>query len=263
MTYEFLSKKEKIETEIVIEKRGMKTPDFKIKLNESNFIYSDLKTLHFVGGNSNYTDVQEQSANSKIKLDETIKRDKQKGRKKVVYFGDSVVTSPFKKGSNENHYNINVIIEHLISKAKNNYKSEQVNYQNINGIYLIDVTNLLIPCELEQGTPITTGKLYKELNSRILWNVAFGEIGDPTFNWIEFEGKPNVGERLKMHGLLKEQSLNNLRALAFIVENTNKKNILGFHRMNEDDNNLLEILYEICDFVNDEKNSKYYELKTQ
>ena len=126
---------------------------------------------------------------------------------------------------------------------------------------MIDTVNLYLPCDLRLGLPIHEGSLYKELNSGILWNAAFGEINDPTYNWIEWEGLPNIGERLKKQGILKSDQFEELRAIAFIVHSSTDRKIIGFHRARERDKVLLEILYKICDFVNDEFNSHYWNLE--
>jgi hypothetical protein len=249
--------KAKVNIKFISEIKGQKTPDYQIFLNEKDFIFSDLKSLHFVCGNLNYIDIQEQGFKSKIGFEKEIKN----SEKKIYFSSDPIVFSPFKKGNNLNHYNLNVIIEDLISKAINNYKVEQIKYQGINGLYLIDLTQMFIESNLQQGLPVYNAKLYGELNSGILWNVAFGEINDPTYNWVEFEGKPNIGKRLTKNGLLKDDNLKDLVAVAFITGFEDNKKIIGFHKFSEDNYTLLNLLYKICDFVNDDTNSRYYDAK--
>lgn len=253
--FELLSTK--VNVKIINEREGQKTPDYQIFLNDEDFIFSDLKSLHFVDGNLNYIDIQEQGFKSKIELE----KEGRKGEKKILFSSDPIVVSPFRKGNNLNHYNLNVIIEHIIAKAINNYKAEQIKYQNINGLYLIDLTQMFIWPDFQEGLPVYNAKLYGELNSGILWNVAFGEINDPTYNWIEFEGKPNIGERLTKNGLLKDENMKDLFAVAFITGFDDNKKIIGFHKFTENNDTLLTLLYKICDFVNDETNSRYYEAK--
>jgi len=247
----------KVKANFINEIKGEKTPDYQIFLNQKEFIFSDLKSLHFVDGNLNYIDIQEQGFKSKIGFEKEIKNSK----KGIHFSRDPITVSPFRKGNNLNHHNLNVIIEGLISKGINNYKSEQIKYQGINGLYLIDVTQMFIRPEFEEGLPVYNAKLYGELNSGILWNVAFGEIGDPTYNWIEFEGKPNIGKRLMKNGLLKDDNLKDLVAVAFITGFDDNKKIIGFHKLIENNDTLLTLLYKICDFVNDETNSKYYKAR--
>ena len=255
VVFELLTKK--VNVKFVNEIKGQKTPDYQIILSDEEFIFSDLKSLHFVDGNLNYIDIQEQGFKSKVGLENEVK----KGEKRIHFSSDPIIVSPFRKGNNLNHYNLNVIIEDLISKAINNYKAEQIKYQNINGLYLIDLTQMFIRPDFQEGLPVYNAKLYGELNSGILWNVAFGEINDPTYNWIEFEGKPNIGKRLEKNGLLKDENLKDLIALAFITGFGDNKKIIGFHKFTEDNDTLLTLLYKLCDFVNDETNSRYYEAK--
>ncbi len=252
--YEFIEKKKNISIEFIKEVKGKKTPDYKIS-SDKYTIYSDLKTLNFADGNNNYKEIQNDSFKSNIKLEKRIKSSKER-----VHFSDPISISPFKKGNNYDHFDIKNIIEEIISKIISNYKSKQLNYLDSNGILLIDTTQLLIPANLDQGLPITKGFQYGELNSGIFWNVAFGEINDPTYTWIEFEGKPNIGKRLEKNGLLKDQSFLGLRALAFITDSGAGIKIIGFHRADEDDEALITILRKICDFVNDETNSMFWEI---
>jgi len=251
IVYESIEQKTTIE--FVREIKGIKTPDYRISKNDY-FCFADLKTLNFSNGNNNYIDIQEQSSKSKIKLEKEVSK-----REKAVNFGEPVIISPFKKGNNLNHYNLNIIIEDIIDKAKQNYKEEQVNYNGTKGIFIVDLSQLLIPPDLNEAIPVKRGILYKELNSGILWNAVFCEIGDPSYNWIEFEGKPNVGDRFKKNGILNDPlNFKNLSAVVIIVSNSDTKKLIGFHNAKEDDENLLEVLYSMCDFVNDDLNSKIY-----
>lgn len=255
LVYELLSSK--VQVEIVREDKSRKTSDYKLISAEGKVFYSDLKTLHYVNGNLNYLNIQQQGVDSKIELEQQM----QTLPRKSIYFSEPVIHSPFRKGNNFDHYNSSVIIEALIDKAVANYKPEQINYLGNGGIYLVDVTQMLIPNDLEQGLPIIRGTLYKELVSGILWNVAFGELNDPTYNWVEFAGKPNIGRRLNRTGLLKDDNIKDLKAVAFVVGYDNSsRRIIGFYRTWEKDVDLVRMLYTICDFVNNETNSEYYEL---
>lgn len=51
----------KLPTELVPEKKRKKTPDYKIYINNENYIYCDLKTLHYFQNNINYTEIQDNS----------------------------------------------------------------------------------------------------------------------------------------------------------------------------------------------------------
>ncbi|MCD0472512.1 hypothetical protein [Flavobacterium sp. JAS] len=254
IVFELINNKTDVSVEFIKEEKGNKTPDFKISSKDS-FIFSDLKTLNFADGNNNYIEIQKDSFESNVKLEKQIKNSH-----RGLFFGDPVSISPFKKGSNFGHFDIKSIIEEIISKVISLYKPKQINYLGSNGILIIDTTQLLVPASLNQGLPITRGFQYGELNSGILWNVAFGEIGDPTYTWIEFEGKPNIGEKLKKNGILKDESFLELKAIAFITNDIEQKKIIGFHRTNETDESLLIVLNKICDFVNDETNSRFWEI---
>ncbi len=253
--FEYLN--QKIPVKFIPEKKDQRTPDYQLLPEDSDTIFSDLKTLHYFDGNINYDDVQEQAAVSSIKLDNDIKK-----RDQAVIFSEPVTISPFRKGNNTRHYNIKNVIEDLIKKCSGLVKLEQVNFQSTHGILLFDTIHLTMPPILEIGLPVHEGSLYKELNSGILWNVAFGEIGDPTYNWIEFEGKPNIGEKLAINGLLKEESFKELKAVAFIINSHQEgRKIIGFHRANERSLPAIQALRKICDFMNDDVNSYYWKLR--
>ncbi len=246
---------DKIKTEFV--KEGtLKTPDYKLSINESNYVYSDLKTLHFSDGRNNYNDVQEQNATAKIKMEKEMAEKKGNG----VYFSEPTVISPLKNPKLEWPYSIKDCIESLIDSLVGLVKLDQIRYENKSGIFLIDVLLIGLPNHLELGLPVHEGPMYRELNSGILWNVVFGKTGDPTYNWIEFEGQPNVGKRLERNGFLVDEQHKEVKAVSFILTSDNPplKRILSFHRTSEKDEVLLRILYQISDFVNDEKNSRYF-----
>jgi hypothetical protein len=251
IVYEIIEQKTKIEFESTI--NNQKTPDFKISYNKYS-CYAELKTFHFLDGNNNYLELQDESTNLKIQLEKEIKKSE-----KAINFSEPLVIAPFKNRNKPNLITLNFIIETIIDKARQNYKENQVNYKNKKGIFMIDLSQLLIQPDYNEAKPVKLGKLYNDLNSGILWNAVFCETGDPSYNWIEFEGKPNIGERFKRNGILKD-SLNfrSLSAVVFIVSNSSSKKIIGFHKTDETDKDVLEILFKICDFVNDDLNSNGY-----
>jgi hypothetical protein len=254
--FEFLSTKVKVD---FVKEETYPTPDYKLSASESVFLYADLKTLHFLDGNLNYIDVQNQSTNAKIKLEKEVKE-----RRDGVFFGDPVCVSPFSESSSPDNDDIKGTIESIIDKLTSLLKLAQVNYDGRNGIYIIDTTHIGLPCDLKLGLPVHEGFQNKELISGILWNAVFGAIGDPTYNYVDFEGKPNIGKRLTKNGILNDDSFRNLKAVVFIMDSfsQNEKKVIGFYRhIDRDDLSLVEILYKISDFVNDEGNSNYWKLK--
>lgn len=261
VVFELLSAK--ISTEFIAESGSAKTPDYKLSLTASGHIFSDLKTLHFIDGNLNYIDgnlnyidIQNQGVASKIALEKEMKE-----VKRHVYFSEPVSISPFRRGNSRTQQDYRAIIEDLMAKTKNNYKSEQVNYQESQGLYIVDASNLLIPPGKDQALPVTKGRLYKEPNSGILWNAAFAQAGDPVYNWIEFEGKPNIRNRFNRNGILNDPDFKSLKAIAFITGEEEHQKVIGFHRSTDFPDTLGTILYRVCDVVNDETNSHYYEME--
>ncbi|WP_428330383.1 hypothetical protein [Mucilaginibacter sp.] len=252
VVYELL--RGRLETTFIAEVKNIKTPDYRLSFDEYH-CYSDLKTIHFLNGNLNYIEIQEQSARSKIKFDKAIKK-----RDSPFITSDAITIAPFKKGNNGEHRNVQYIIQELIKKVRSLIKLDQVNYEGSEGICLIDTVNLSLPPFLEIGLPVHHGYVYEELNSGILWNAVFGEIGDPVWNWVEFSGLPNLDKKLMMNGILKEEAFSDLKAIAFIIGPEENKRIIGFHRSSETNDQTMEVLYRLCDFVNDETNSQYFKI---
>lgn len=135
---------------------------------------------------------------------------------------------------------------------------EQINYDGTSGFFLVDMVNMCLPPIFELALPVHHSPLNKELVSGILWNAAFCKIGDPSYNQIEFEGLPNIGKRMEMNGILAEDDFKDLKAIVFVIEKEEQKKFIGFTRASESDENLLNILYKICDIVNDDLNSRYF-----
>src|SRR5687767_3929822 len=102
VVFELLSTK--LEAKFIVENGDTKTPDYKLSLNDTDFIYADLKTLHFVDGNLNYIDIQNQGAASKIALEKEMKT-----VKKRVYFSEPVFISPFRRGNTTAHQDYRTI----------------------------------------------------------------------------------------------------------------------------------------------------------
>lgn len=257
LIFEYLNTK--VEIQFVKEIKGIKTPDYKLTMEGTDSVFADLKTLHFFAGNNNYIDVQNQSAANKIAHEKEIRK-KEKG----VTFSEPTIISPFRKGDNGSHYNINQIIEDIIDKITTLLKLPQINYQDKKGILIIDTSHIGLWSDFKLGIPVYEGSLYKELNSGILWNAVFGKIGDPTYNYVEWEGLPNLGARLRKNGIFQEEAFKELKAIAFITtsHSENAKKTIGFYRTRDHvSEDCLKILYRISDFVNDETNSHYWRLK--
>src|SRR4051812_14993711 len=96
------------------------------------------------------------------------------------------------------------------------------------------------------------------LISGCLWHACFGKEGERTFDYVDMEHHPNLGPALGKNGVLMDiQSLN---AVIYTVHKGNDRKFVGFHKTDMEDEGIREALHEICDFVNDEKNTHFHSL---
>lgn len=228
------------------------SPDYTWTNQNSDVINIELKTLSYNHDNINFKDIQQQFLRSKISIEE------QHAMKRPTATGDPIVYSPFKKGENLNHYNVATIIEAFIDKIQNNYKSDQLGFEGRDGILLIDTKILGHPIFMQEALPVFLNPPLNELRSGCLWNACFGKENDPIYDWVEFEGKPNIGRSLKKNGIMTNDYTPH--AIIFITYRGNETNLIGFHKTNLESDPIGFSLYEICRFVNDEVNSKYFQL---
>ncbi|MBN8674274.1 MAG: hypothetical protein J0L56_09075 [Chitinophagales bacterium] len=212
----------------------------------------DLKTLSYNHDNINFKDIQQQSLRSKISIEEQIAGRRPYGT------SESIVYSPFKKGNNLNHYKVATVIESFIDKVQNNYKPSQLNFGGKEGILLIDTKILGHPIFMQEALPVFLSPPLNELKSGCLWNACFGKQNDPMYDWVEFKGKPNIGQPLKKNGIMTDDYAP--PAIIFITYRGNETNLIGFHKSSLQSDRIGFSIYEICRFVNDEVNSKYFQL---
>lgn len=229
------------------------SPDY-IWINQSgDAINIDLKTLSYNHDNSNFKDIQQQSLRSKISIEE------QQAKKKPVAMGEPVFYSPFKKGENLDHYKVSTVIGSFIDKIQNNYKPSQLNFGGRDGILLIDTIILGHPIFMQEALPVYIYPHLNQLKSGCLWNACFGKENDPMYDWVEFEGKPNIGEPLKKNGIMIGNQ--GPSAIVFITYRGNETNLVGLHLSDLQSEQIGVSMNEICKFVNDELNSMYFNIQ--
>ncbi len=239
-----LSKKVKIKP---IKESKQKTPDFEIFSRNGERFFLEMKTVGFVGGNINYNKTIENGLDAKIKLDEQVQQGKR------VAMSETVIAplKPIRNDKDYDPFSVKYFIETLIEKIKQNIKTEQ--FVHGKTLLLIDLKLIVVPSSCEEASiPIYPELRHFSLGSGVFWNIAFGVKGDKIFCPIEFEGKQNIEGELSTNGILIEEE--NITALCFRVYEMNNNNVLiGFARQKEIEQ--CEILYSICDIINDEKNS--------
>lgn len=228
------------------------SPDYIWTNKNGEVVNIDLKTLSYNHDSINFKNIQQQSLRSKISIEEQI------ARKRPYGSSEPIVYSPFKKGNNLNHYKVATVIESFIDKVQNNYKPSQLTFGGKEGILLIDTKILGHPIFMQEALPVFLSPPLNELKSGCLWNACFGRENDPMYDWVEFEGKANIGQSLKKNGIMMGEQVPS--AIIFITYRGTETNLIGFHRTSLQSEPIGYSLYEICRFVNDEVNSKFFQL---
>jgi hypothetical protein len=226
-------------------------PDYVLRTKKGYEVNIDLKTLSFADSAKTLLALQEQQRRAKDAL-------------KQYWAGNKVdippvSSNPFRKSGEYHIVKRATIIETLIKKVQSAYKPAQLQYQNREGILLIDTVVLQYPIFPQESLPYFLYPPYKSLMSGALWHTCFGRAGERTFDWVEFQGVANLAEPLRLDGLFFLEPRPKAIIFALRVP-LNKITLLGFHRSDLTDEKLGGALYEICDFVNNEVNSNYYEL---
>lgn len=223
------------------------TPDFKVK-NSGQFpfeIYVEVKALSFLDGNLNYKEAQKSSLEANISIEKQLQDCKK------IAFGETII-SPFLK--RDKIPSTRELIEIYIDKISNNIKSDQYNLGDT--ILLIDIKQLLLGSHWdESGIALYQEGLMKSIASGVLWNTAFGQVGEMIYKPIEFEGKPNTDSHLTKNGILIDHSY--IKGLIFATyKNFHERKYLGFLRYEEQDGQVANFISLFCDFHNDNKNTE-------
>ncbi len=247
----FLLLADKINVEAVPESGAIKTPDFKLIVGDVQ-LYAELKTLNYSGGNINLHDAVDNGLQARIQQIEQQKR----GQDGCVV----VALDPYKKGSNYDQKSVKTPIEVLIEKIKNNLVPEQ--FELGDTALLVDLSMLPLASSntLLTGIPYYQEETYKSYVSGILWNVAFGRVGDPIYRTIECEGKPNLEGRLDKNGILIDAPY--IKGLCFrTMKWSVGRKTIGFWRYGDVVSvNVKTVFNEICDFQNSDVNCQGWRL---
>lgn len=163
------------------------TPDFAVEFTSHNYkgedvtdvAFVEVKSLSFGGGNLQYKQVQQDSLESNIELEEQRKRGKR-------------ICSSFYEVSPLGHKGngLTFEIEELNKKINNNIKPGQYQFGNGNDTFLfVDLSQFIFPFAMEECLPVYPDLRHKYSTSGRLWMIAFGEEGDRVFSNCEFEEK--------------------------------------------------------------------------
>jgi len=243
--YDLLSQKCNIKH---VKENEKPTPDYIITTKNGHQLNIDLKTVSFNEGEVNLRQLQKQFTESKIIIEEESSK-----KKTGVIYGKEVTVSPLRKSGKDIHMHRKGVIESIRDKTANAYKPKQLEFEGRNGILLIDTIVWDFPIFLQEALPYFLFPPNHYLTSGCLWHSCFGKIGERTFNDVESPYHPNIGLELSKNGIL--QDIETLKAVIYTIHKGNERKFVGFHKIQMEDDGLLEALWEICDFVNDDFNT--------
>ena len=241
-----------------IPERAVPTPDFEVDFTFKNSrqeqvmdrAFIEMKSLAFSGGNLQYKQVQINSLESNISLEEQRTRGKQ-------FCSSCYEVSPL----GDKGYGITAEIEEIIKKINNNIKREQFLYGNGNDTLLwVDLSQFIFPFQMEECLPAYPDLKRKCTTTGRLWTIAFGEEGDRVFSNCEYEGKGNFDKKLSLPGIMNTHDY--IKGMIFCSgTKIGEKRLYGFYRHREEDLTTNVLLYQLCEFCNDDQNScgfKYF-----
>lgn len=241
-------------------KQNQKRPDFTCSCSKGDF-FVEVKTLDFDDRDAQHTAVMESALNNQANLEDAAKTP-------GTHFGEAVEISSHKWGATRTDR-----IEALIRKLRNNLKREQLSF----GPTLLVVHLGLLEMDANRKSTLSPVFFDQEPTVRScisgeLWNAAFGEVGNQIYDRPDFEGKSNLDRALNEDGVLIEHPY--LLGIAFITQSLGGAHkIFTLHRLSPDFNDLknstnlgefeiAEILHDISDARNDDKNESGYEYQS-
>lgn len=150
-------------------------------------------------------------------------------------------------------------IEILIKKINQNIKEDQYHYEEgKDTILFVDLSQFAISFKMCECLPV-----YPDMNKKCsvsgrLWMIAFGRMGERVYDCCEFPGKKNLNRELQQIGILEGHEY--IKGIIFSsgVKQEEKK-LYGLYRYKDQDTDAVKFMGEVCDFVNDDKNSWGYE----
>jgi len=237
----------------VPEKKGRRTPDFKILCGEREF-YAEVKSFMMSGGDLKYKTTMDDATDAQIDAE------KQLHGGKCVGIGEQIIQPHLKNNRDYDSFSIRIIIENLIDKFSQNYKDEQYNMgDTISFVYLNEYNFTLYGSgsNKQKIIPFYFDHSRRAPVSGELWTAAFGKIGMPVFKSPEFEGAKNRDGELNDNGILVK--FPEPKGVCFYIEALNHHGeIVALIRYGED--KIEELISKVTELYNDDQNSRTYHL---
>ena len=175
--------------------------------------------------------------------------------------------APYRKFGDDPDYDwrsVRMSIERLIDKCRQSFKSSQFQL----GPTFALVSLLRMPIH-DHGVRPLAPFAYCSLNggacvSGSLWNICFGEIGDPIHRTPEFEGKGTCDGRLKREGMLVGNERLNSPGIIFLRKEHERCRLDGiidaYWRVEGQwsTNDTVDVVTILCQKFNDKNNSNAF-----
>jgi hypothetical protein len=181
----------------LVKRAKTKTPDVKVIAFGKTF-WIEIKSPGIVGGEQAYVEIMRRGMDARIAAETQAARP---GAPLGV--GISVVRPWFKEGEVYDSGSTAMVIDGLIEKIEGNYKPQQ--FKNWPTVLLIDLDfHLPIGASTSEALKrVYISDLTETEVSGVLWQAAFGNIGDQLKKHIDFKGLSNVDRAQTNMGILR------------------------------------------------------------
>ena len=177
------------------------TPDFRCTLltrEEPLAFYVEVKTLDIVQGDQRHAEMLDEGMLVQDRLDKQIAA----GARVAIAEGEIAPYRKFKSDPDYDWRSVRMSIERLIDKGRQAFKSKQFAL----GPTFALASLMRMPIHDHGVRPLVPFAFDPHNGgscvSGVLWNICFGEVGDPIHRWPEFEGAGTADGRLAKEGLL-------------------------------------------------------------
>ena len=261
-SFYFLCKNKDMQLDPVPRANGIKTPDFKLVIN-NNVMHFEVKTLSIVDGKNGITKDLEDSLEAHAEIEKQLSM----GRK--VASGISVSQpygeKPYAKGP------MTAVIETLINKFIQNFKPGQFDYPNTFAVINMSCIHPFRTEPVVLRPAYCDDYMFSKAITGDLWMLAFGKLGMVIHGTPEFEGKPCVEGLLKTEGILAGDEYRNIKGIFTVIYPWQHPPVIwGLFRSedyidwNDNNHELLSTIFNLVgDTWNDDLDSNGWRLQGQ
>jgi len=228
------------------------TPDFRIDF-EGSALFGEVKSISMAGSDANYTGVIWDAFGAELEFE----RQRRQGRRACIA---EFVIQPARRAEGDRNYDsrsARAVIEVINTKIRDLFNPAQfalgptILFADLSQWALgCDAVRSLIPCYHEEW-PGSNG-------SGVLWQVAFGRLGDLVFRPPEFEGASSDDGTLATQGLLLE--FQTIAGVVFRYGLGDRARFLGLCQANQE-TPVARFIRQVADHVNDDQNTYGHQLE--